>query len=70
MTPTTDRAAEVARRLKAAGISKAEAARRIGYASEAGAVYVRAVLGGRTTSAPVLDAIERAVLAPETPATT
>ena len=62
MHPTSDRAAAIDRRLKKAGISKAEAARRIGYFHEAGISYVRQVLNGRATSARILDLIERDVL--------
>ena len=42
------------RTLRIGGLSKADVARGIGYDTESGAVYVRSVLNGGDTSAPVL----------------
>ena len=61
------RRAAVERRVKLSDLSRAEIARRLGYDTESGSVYVRSVIGGHDTSAPmlariegVLDAAERA----------
>lgn len=48
----------VNKRLREAGVSKADAARGIGYHTESGTAYVRQVLSGASTSAPVLDRID------------
>ena len=54
----TKRREHVLEVLKERGISKAEVARRIGYETEGGTVYVRKVLGGFNTSEPLLARIE------------
>lgn len=51
----------VLRRVRVSGIARSTIARHLGYTGEGGAVYVRRVLNGQDTSAPMLDRIEIAL---------
>ena len=49
------------RRVRVSGVTRSAIARHLGYTSESGPVYVRRVLNGQDTSAPMLSKIEAAL---------